>query len=200
MSSATKQYYDSHAADYFNQTVSADMSHLYDRFLENIPEGGSILDVGCGSGRDLLAFSLRGFKAQGIDSSGTLARMASAYSGVPVNVGDFSTMKINGQYDGIWACASLLHVEREFLSDTLKNLKAAMIPGGVIFASVREGAGQRAGDDGRVYTLFYIEELKEIFAKSGLQVQLAWKTQDVIHSRSKLTWINVMAMNPPSQT
>lgn len=195
MSIASKQFYENHASDYFDQTVMADMSPLYIHFLARIPPGGRILDVGCGSGRDLLAFVKRGFRAEGIDSSETLARMAASYSGTSVKVGDFTQADLDGLYDGIWACASLLHVERDVLFSTLQNLKNALVPGGTIFASVREGSGEKVGNDGRIYTLYGLDELKNELSRVGLRVDSSWRTQDVVHNRGGLTWINVLATN-----
>ncbi|MEW7972780.1 MAG: class I SAM-dependent methyltransferase [Candidatus Thiodiazotropha endolucinida] len=196
MNSSTISYYEKHAAEYFNQTVNADMSHLYTPFLERVRSGGSILDAGCGSGRDLLAFAKKGFNVMGIDASAQLARMASSYSGAPVKVIDFSEMSFKDCFDGIWACASLLHIEKSELQNVLCNFRKALVHGGVLFASVREGTGTRVGSGGRAYTLYSVIEFKQHIIDAGLELDLVWVTSDVLERREKLSWINILAKKP----
>lgn len=193
MNSTTNSYYEKHAAEYFNQTVNADMSHLYTPFLARVQPGGSILDAGCGSGRDLLAFSKKGFNVVGIDASAKLAHMASYYSGAPVEAIDFSEMNFRDRFDGIWACASLLHIEKPHLETILRNFKKALVFGGILFASVREGTGTRVGGDGREYTFYNLNEFKEQILNAGLELELAWMTSDVLEKREAFSWINILA-------
>ncbi len=193
MNSDTDNYYEKFAAEYFNQTFSANMSHLYSPFLKKIRPGGGILDAGCGSGRDLLAFSKEGFNVMGIDASTQLAKLASSYSGAHVEVLNFSEMNFENRFDGIWACASLLHTEKTHLKNILNNFRKALVSGGVLFASVREGNGIRTGNDGRVYTFYTVHEFKQQIIDAGLELDSAWLTSDVLEDREKLSWINILA-------
>lgn len=80
----TTQYYNDNSKVFFDETVCADVTPLYERFLKYVPEGGRILDLGCGSGRDVKAFRDRGYVADGADRSEELCKLASEYTGVKI--------------------------------------------------------------------------------------------------------------------
>ena len=107
---STIDYYNRNAARYFNETVHADVSEIRDRFAQMLPPGGTILDLGCGSGRDSKAFIEQGFRVVAVDGSEKLCKLAQAYIQQPVVCSDFLDYKPNETFDGIWACASLLHL------------------------------------------------------------------------------------------
>src|SRR5262245_44821759 len=109
-SDLTVVYYDAHAAEYARDTLGVQVAPLYEPFLTLVPPGGHVLDVGCGSGRDALAFLGRGFRVTAIDASGEMARLASVQTGQAVAVLRVQELSYEEEFDGIWACASLLHV------------------------------------------------------------------------------------------
>src|SRR5579859_643185 len=113
----TLDFYERNGAKFAAQTQALDMSAFYDRFLANLPPHGHILDAGCGSGRDSKAFLERGYKVTAIDATQSFVDMASAYTGLPVQKMTFQAMSFNNAFDGIWACASLLHVPLNDLPD-----------------------------------------------------------------------------------
>lgn len=119
------------------------MSHLYRRFLPLIPEGGRILDLGCGSGRDSRYFLEKGFQVTAIDGSAELCRLASKYIGQEVLCMDFADLAFENCFDGVWACASLLHVPRDSIKDILARIHRALACGGVLYASFKAGKGER---------------------------------------------------------
>ena len=82
------------------------------RFLACLPAGAAILDFGCGSGRDAKAFLELGFSVEASDGSEELCRRASELTGIPVKRMLFSELSAADRYDGIWACASILHLPR----------------------------------------------------------------------------------------
>ena len=102
-----------------------------------------MLDAGCGSGRDARIFKDLGFKVSAFDASVELAKRASALLGEPVEHATFDSITLMGKYDGIWACASLLHVPEAKLPKTLRKLANALSDDGVIFASFKLGSGTR---------------------------------------------------------
>lgn len=193
MISSTDQYYDEHAAEYYERTVAADMSHLYDRFLAMVPIGGKILDAGCGSGRDLLVFSERGFRAKGIDASRALVEMAKTRSGVSCCVGRIEEIKDEGKFDGVWACASLLHLPKAMLGSALCRLHRALVPGGAMFASVQEGNGEQRIDDGRYFAFYQPPEFLAAIESAGFSVIDVWGSDDVLQGRTATRWLNVLA-------
>ncbi len=114
----TTAYYDKHAAAFFAQTAQVDMTALHDRFLSHIQSNGLILDAGCGSGRDAKAFLARGFRVAAFDASPRLAQLAAEHLGQAVAVQTFTDVAERDCYDGIWACASLLHLLRRLTRPT----------------------------------------------------------------------------------
>lgn len=194
MSSSTRRFYEKHAAEYFNRTVDADMSHLYPKFADLLPEGGSILDAGCGSGRDLVQFSELGFRVTGLERSPSLAKMAYDLSKCEIIVGSFEDITFTNEFDGIWACASLLHSDKSLLPTILSNFYRALVKDRVLFASVRLGEGVERGSDGRQYTYYNENEFAGFIVSSGFTINSIWTTLDVIPGRDKLSWLNVLAI------
>lgn len=122
----THHYYTQFAAEFFSSTVGVDMAPIRQRFIAQLPPGGHILDAGCGSGRDAKAFSEAGFRVTAFDASAELARLASAHCGFEVAARRFEDVDEVAQFDGIWCCASLLHVPRAAMPDTLVRLWTAL--------------------------------------------------------------------------
>jgi SAM-dependent methyltransferase len=189
---ATSIYYAKHAREYFDKTVGTDLSSVRDRLISRMRPGGRILDAGCGSGRDLRAFRLRGFVAMGIDASEPLVRMAEAYSGVPCRVGRLEDLRFDQDFDGIWACASLLHLPKAIVADVVKQMNRALVPGGVLFISVQEGTGEERASDGRFFASYGVDELKDIVESSGFSVEEVWTSADSLSSRRSVNWVNLI--------
>jgi SAM-dependent methyltransferase len=139
----TLAYYEDQAEAFFAETVDVDMAPLYARFLARIPAGGHILDAGCGSGRDALAFRKLGYAVTAFEASPTLARLASNYCGLPVEVRRFQEIEWQDAFDGIWACASLLHVPPVELPEVLRRLGRALKTDGVLYVSFKYGSDER---------------------------------------------------------
>jgi SAM-dependent methyltransferase len=115
----TLNYYADHAQEFLTSTLGADMSATYARVLPLIPAGAAILDLGCGSGRDSLAFKKLGYQVTAADGSRELAQAAQQLLGQAVLCAEYKALELPPQhFDLIWACASLVHVP-------LKELPAA---------------------------------------------------------------------------
>lgn len=114
---STLDYYNSKAKDFVSGTVDVAFTEIQDIFLEYIPLGGKILDFGCGSGRDTKYFQSKGYDLDATDGSEELCKIASEYTGVQVKQMLFEELNAIEEYDGIWACASILHVEKNQLSN-----------------------------------------------------------------------------------
>jgi 2-polyprenyl-3-methyl-5-hydroxy-6-metoxy-1,4-benzoquinol methylase len=121
-------YYDAHAAEFFDRTVQVDLADLRSRFTDLLAPGASILDAGCGSGRDSKAFAEAGFSVTAFDCSPPMVELAARYTGLPVQQLRFQDLRFEELFDGIWACASLLHVPIRDEVAVFKRLIRALSP------------------------------------------------------------------------
>ena len=168
------------------------MAPLYARFLAHVSAGWQILDAGCGSGRDALAFRRLGYAVTAFEASPTLARMASAHCGLPVEVRRFQEIDREDRFDAIWACASLLHVPMAELPDVLQRLGRALKPVGVLYASFKYGAGERE-QEGRRFTDLDEDGLAALVeAVPALEVVETWVTGDRREGREGERWLNAL--------
>lgn len=187
--SITIDYYNNKTEEFFESTVMAEVGLLHDRFLKHIPAGGRILDLGCGSGRDTKEFLNKGYKVEAIDGSSELCKLASEYTGIDIKCMDFFDLDEHERYDGIWACASLLHVEKEKLIDLLMKLRSALVPGGVLYMSFKYGdfAGER---DERYFVDLNEYEFGKIYNKLERYSKVdEWYSEDVRRDKD-VKWLN----------
>ena len=189
---STLDYYNKNAAQYFDSTCAADLSGARKKFASHLSPGARIIDMGCGSGRDVKAFCDAGFRAAGLDASEELARLAMEKFGIEVIVGDMSTCIAEEPYDGIWCCASLLHLSDEEAERFFGNLKHNLAPGGVLYLSVKEGIQNGPDEKGRYMRNYTEAELTEKLEAAGLRLLDLEKTGDTL-GRDQFRWINVIA-------
>ena len=187
----TIEYYDQNTAAFIAATIHADMSDHYDRFLKYVKEGGSILDAGCGSGRDALVFKEKGYKVDAFDASEEMCRQASELIGIPVICKRFEELSGESEYDGIWACASLLHVQEDNLEEVMRRLHDLLKRGGVLYASFKEGSTGRI-KEGRYFHDMTIESCRTLFERMQFEVLELYKTQDVRDGHEGEMWVNVI--------
>ena len=142
ISDTTVAHYNERAEDFWEGTRDHDVSQNIDALLRYIESETpfSILDFGCGPGRDLKSFAERGHRAVGLEGSARFAAMAKAYSGCEVLHQDFLKLALPAAtFDGVFANASLFHVPSQELPRVLRELHAALKPRGVLFASNPRG-------------------------------------------------------------
>lgn len=188
----TISYYDQHAKAYVNDTVDVNMLDLYQPFLEIVPSGGKILDAGCGSGRDTKAFLERGYDVTAIDASKRMAESATALTHVTVDVQLIQDMRWQNTFDGIWACASLLHIPSSDMPVALERLADALKPDGICYISFKEGEGERVIGK-RLFTYFSEITLKGLVdAIPRLSLIRTWTTVDLRRSRTNEIWLNAL--------
>lgn len=189
----TLDYYDQSPETFAAGTRTADMSDTRSRFSAHLPPAGIILDYGCGSGRDAKAFLDAGFRVDAVDGSRELCALASAYIGIRVRRMLFEELDVVERYDGIWACASILHLPRTELADVLGRVETALKIGGVLYASFKYGTyeGMR---NGRFFTDFTEETLKAFWeSTTTMRIIDLWITEDVRPDRKEEKWINLLA-------
>jgi 2-polyprenyl-3-methyl-5-hydroxy-6-metoxy-1,4-benzoquinol methylase len=155
-------------------------------------EGGSILDAGCGSGRDALAFSRAGYAVTAFDGSAKMVQLASEHSGLKVLRMAFADAAWIDAFDGIWSCASLLHVPRAELGAAMTRLAGALKPGGAWFMSFKYGEGERFATE-RHFTDMTETSIANAIGATGLHVADLWVSNDARPGRAGERWMNAIA-------
>lgn len=187
----TVEYYNNRADSYVEDTINLDMGDIRSRFLSYLPANAKILDAGCGSGRDTIAFIKEEYDVDAIDASQVMCEIASENTGIEVKCVSFEELTGEPVYDGIWACASLLHVKREALESVLDNLHGLLKSGGVIYASFKYGDKERVKDD-RYFNDMTETLAEEYFAKAFRVVEI-FINSDHRSDRPGESWVNIIA-------
>ncbi len=187
----TIEYYNHNAQSFIAGTVNADMSDCRDRFIKYIPAGGRLLDAGCGSGRDTAAFMRAGYLVDAFDASEEICRIASESLGISVACKRFEELEGESEYDGIWACASLLHVKTADLADVISRLKRMLKPGGILYASFKEGDSDRI-KNGRFFHDMTLSSCEKLFTDLGFDILELFESGDVREDRSGERWVNMI--------
>ncbi|MDD2678614.1 MAG: class I SAM-dependent methyltransferase [Candidatus Nanoarchaeia archaeon] len=134
----TKEYYLKNSESFIDSTFGADMSKHYSVFLRHVKPKGKILDAGCGSGRDSIYFKSKGFEVIAIDYCNPFVKNALSL-GVNAKVMSFNEIKWKNHFDGIWACASLLHLKCKELRIAFDKMIDSLKVGGIFYASFKHG-------------------------------------------------------------
>ena len=190
-SNPTLAYYQANADMFVADTQNVDMAPLYQRFLDRLPDGAHILDAGCGSGRDARTFATKGFRVTAFDASEALVIRARDLTGLPIELRSFNDVSEKHTYDGIWACASLLHLPERQLKDALQRLWGALKPGGCFYLSFkygdseREHAGRHFTDATEIRLEHWLESIPEVESKEF------WITEDRRPGRNE-PWLNAL--------
>ena len=188
----TLNYYNQNAAQFSDSTQSLDFTSVQDKFLSFLPPQAHILDFGCGPGRDTKYFLDHGFRTDAIDGSEEFCRIASEYTGIPVKQMLFQELNASEEYDGIWACSSILHSTYDDLKDILKKLARALKKEGILYASFKYGdfEGMR---NGRYFIDMTEDKLQRILQETDVfQIKEKWISSDVRPGRDDEKWMNMI--------
>lgn len=185
------EYYQKNGDEFCQNTVNINMANLHKRFLQHLKPNSLILDAGCGSGRDSKAFLAKGFNVDAFDASSVLVNKAAELTGLDVQLSTFNTFSTMNKYDGIWACASLLHVPKKDLMNTIKKLANVIVSGGYWYMSFKYGDNEREVD-GRSFTDMTEQSFMELIEPLGsFTVTDMWTTEDQRTDRAE-SWFNVI--------
>lgn len=155
------EYYNKHAAEYFQKTVDINMKDNWDVFTELLPEGASILDLGCGSGRDSAYFLSCGYDVTMVDASYEMCNLASIHTGHDVLNLSYENLDFYDVFDGIWACASLAHIPADRIDGILQKIIRGLKTDGIMYMSFHYGNFEGIRD-GRYFTHYRTRTLKDL--------------------------------------
>tara|TARA_B110000238_G_scaffold185454_1_gene213715 strand:+ start:819 stop:1337 length:519 start_codon:yes stop_codon:yes gene_type:complete len=170
------------------------MKKNYEVFLANIPDQGLILDAGCGSGRDSLIFQKLGYRVDAFDGSSSMVSEAKKLTGLNIELSTFEDFEFNRFYNGIWACASLLHVRRANLVSILTRLSEGLISGGVLYSSFKYGNNERLNGER------YFNDINEHVLKAyvdtvpDISVMQTWVTGNRRTNDNDEKWLNSLLL------
>ena len=166
----TLEYYNARAEDFWAGTRDHDVSQNIAALLQYIESAQpyTLLDFGCGPGRDLKAFTERGHVATGLEGAARFAAMARAYSGCEVWQQDFLSLDLpDNHFDGVFANAALFHVPGRELPRVLLELHATLKPGGVLFSSNPHGHNEEGWSRGRYGAYYDLETWRRYVSAAG---------------------------------
>lgn len=189
---STLEYYNKNAKEFVKDTAYIDFSKHQKRFLDKLCVGDLILDFGCGSGRDTKYFLSKGLNVEAIDGSKEMCKLASEYTGIKVKQMRFQDLAEVNRYNGIWACASILHLCEEELLSVINKMIIALKDNGIIYISFKnsEFEGIR---NGRYFNDFTVEKFNKFMKDiSNVYIEDTWITGDLRHGKENEKWLNLM--------
>lgn len=188
----TLKYYNENAENFVKDTIGVNFSEVQEKFTKLLPYGGKILDFGCGSGRDASYFYKKGFLVDATDGSAELCKQAGKYSGINVRQMLFSELNAVEEYDGIWACSSILHLPLADMKDVMVKMLRALKKDGWIYTSFKYGEFEGIRN-GRYFTNFTKESFECFISElNGIRIKEIWISDDARSDRSDEKWLNLI--------
>ncbi|KAB2889336.1 MAG: methyltransferase domain-containing protein [Desulfobulbaceae bacterium] len=164
-------FYDTHYLSYYEKTLDADPSRFLQILAGLLEKGAKVLDVGCGSGRDLLWLKQHGFRPTGFERSAGLAELAAQHSGCPVIRGDFLRYDFSClRFEAVLLVGALVHLKEDELAPALVRISQALAADGLIYLTLKEGHGSLRGEDGRIFLLWERESLERTVVAMGFEI------------------------------
>ena len=196
----TIDYYNKNYESFIQNTKDVVFNSTQDKFIDKVStifsniksQNITLIDFGCGSGRDLKYFKEKGFSIEAIDGSTELCKAASEYSGIEVKEVLFQDWKPLHKFHGIWACSSILHLPKTELLNVLNTLSSALMENGILYTSFKYSnfEGER---NGRYFTDFTEDTFKNfISAIKELKILDYWITSDARPNRENEKWLNLI--------
>ena len=166
-----KDYYQHKYKAYHEKTFHIDPSSFLEPLARRLPPEAFILDVGCGSGRDLLWMKKQGFEVIGFERSPGLAELARENAGCEVIEADFETYDFSAiMVDAVIIVGALVHIPKVRFPEVFKNITSALTENGSVFLTLKEGEGSRNDSDGRIFYLWQDDKARELFESLGFKV------------------------------
>jgi len=198
IATVTLEHYERRADDFWRGTRDHDVSQNIGELLRHM-EGAppfTILDLGCGPGRDLKALSALGQVAVGLEGAPSFAAMARAHSGCEVLEQDFLRLDLPpARFDGVFANAALFHVPSQELPRVLSELRAALKPRGVLFSSNPHGHNEEGWSRGRYGVYHDLESWRCYMTDAGF-TELGHYYRPPGLPREQQPWLASLWRNP----
>lgn len=180
--------YDARAADYAKMNDADAPDEQLQAFLDAVPAGAPVLDLGCGPGRSAALMARAGHPVTALDAAEGMVQLAAQKPGVTAQLGTFDNIP-DGPFGGIWANFSLLHADRAALPRHLTRIAKVMAPRGIFHIGMKTGEGTERDTLGRRYTYVTEPELTALLAEAGLQVSRRWTGRDKGFAGDLSDWV-----------
>lgn len=188
----TIDFYNINAISYFNSTIGVDMSDAYNRFIKYMKPQGTIIDIGAGSGRDIKYFMKAGFDVQGIDASEELCKLSAEYTGSIIKCQTVQDWIPHMQYEGVWANASLIHLQKREVEDFINRLSKVLSEEGVLYISLKEGMDEGVDEEGRYFNGLTIDDISLLLSRyQNYSIVENWISEDALLRRD-VRWRNII--------
>ena len=162
--------YDAKAADYIKLTDTDAPDATLQAFIDLIPKGGRVLDLGCGPATAAAHMRKAGLVPDPVDASQGMVDLANQTHDIGARVASFDDIDAVAEYAGVWANFSLLHAPREDLPRHFTALHKALLPQGILHIGMKTGAGVERDKIDRLYTYVTVAELRQMLESAGFQI------------------------------
>ena len=188
----TIDFYNKNAENYCSKTIGIDLTQIYEKFLKYIPKQGAILDLGCGSGRDSLYFLNNGFDVTSMDASIEMVKLSSKLINQKTIHRKIEDIDFKDKFDGIWACASLLHINKNATVDVYNKLLSALKIEGILYASYKYGINTMVKEE-RYFNNYDENSFSEMIKNiKSLELIEFWTTLDLRQEGNNQKWLNIL--------
>ena len=190
----TLDWYRENAEEFIANTGKVDMTALFSAFLDMVPSGGYVMDLGCGGGSASLYFTQAGYRVLAVDGCRELCEHTRNRVGCEARQLRFDELDYTDTFDGVWACASLLHVRKAELPGVLRLVWKALKKNGAFYASFKYGNEER-DKNGRVFSDFTEDSVRTLLEETGgFRVVKLWLTHDARPGRTDESWVNILCL------
>lgn len=166
----TLSVYDAKAEEYASLTATDAEIKSLTAFVNVLPRGARVLDLGCGPGANAADMAKLGCKVDAVDASAEMVALAAKHDGVAAWRGVFEDLDADAEYDGVWANFSLLHAPKGEMPAHLRRIARALKPKGIFHIGMKLGSGEKRDRIGRRYSYYEESELRGLLHAAGFEV------------------------------
>jgi SAM-dependent methyltransferase len=199
LTASTLAHYNREAESFWEGTKDHDVTQNYEALLSNLVGEApyTLLDFGCGPGRDLRYFTSLGHRAVGLDGAERFVEMARLNSGCEVLHQDFLALELpESRFDGVFANASLFHVPSVELPQVLRRLYDGLKPGGILFCSNPRGSNEEGFHGDRYGCYLDLAAWRGYLGAAGF-VEICHYYRPAGRPRSQQPWLAMVWRKPP---